>query len=458
MATESVGQDGRDGAGDLLKSFRKHDAIFLLMDGETGRLLDASAGALRFYGYSLAQIRSMNIDDINQLSHDEVDAERHKALAEQRSHFVFPHRLANGEVRTVEVHSTPVTVDGERCLFSVVHDVSDRVRVEDELRSSQERYRATFDGASVGIANVSADGVFLHVNQAQCDILGYTQQELVGMTFAEITHPDDVSGNVERLRRLFDGEGPSARIEKRYIRKDGEVVWVDLATAMVRKPDGSPDYLVTVIEDITDHKNAEEGLRRAQALAEKANRELYEALGRERDLARTDALTDVSNRRYWFELAEYEFEVARRYGNPLSVILFDIDRFKDINDRFGHAVGDRLIVRVAAIAKSELRAADALGRYGGDEFVIVLPMTNAEQARLIAERIRVGVDSIRVDAPGGPVHVTSSIGIAEAQLTVAEEAPGVDDALDRLVDRADRAMYEAKSTGRNRICVASSHL
>jgi diguanylate cyclase (GGDEF)-like protein len=151
-----------------------------------------------------------------------------------------------------------------------------------------------------------------------------------------------------------------------------------------------------------------------------------------------------------FKCAEREFNVALRYQRPLSVIMFDIDHFKAVNDTFGHAVGDQILKQVADIASVELRNADVIGRYGGEEFVVVLPMTNVQQACLVAERIRVGVEALRVPTEKGDAKVTLSIGIVE--MTGDEQS----DSIENLTRRADEAMYAAKQEGRNRIVTVTS--
>ena len=172
------------------------------------------------------------------------------------------------------------------------------------------------------------------------------------------------------------------------------------------------------------------------------NIELQAALTREKELARTDVLTGVNNRRHLFELAEREFELAVRYQQSLSVLIFDFDDFKQVNDTFGHAVGDQMLQRVTEVACTELRSADVIGRYGGEEFVILLPMTTTQDALPLAERIRAGVAAIRVLTEKRDASVTLSIGIAETKHTSGES-------LDSILIRADKAMYAAKKAGRN---------
>jgi len=194
-------------------------------------------------------------------------------------------------------------------------------------------------------------------------------------------------------------------------------------------------------EDITARKRAEEELRRAKEALEVANRELGEALASEQLAARTDYLTGVCNRRHFFDLAAHAFDVSRRYRHPLSIILFDVDHFKQINDSWGHQIGDEILKRVARIAGDCLRDADVIARYGGEEFIVLLPESSATQAMIVAERIREGLAARGIDTGKGTVQVTVSAGIADALS---------EDALDSLIRRADQALYQAKEAGRNR--------
>ncbi|MBK8618755.1 MAG: GGDEF domain-containing protein [Anaerolineales bacterium] len=174
-----------------------------------------------------------------------------------------------------------------------------------------------------------------------------------------------------------------------------------------------------------------------------ANIALQTALLREQELAHTDGLTGVHNRRYLYEVAEREFEIAVRYQQALAVIMFDIDYFKKVNDTFGHAAGDQILQRVTQVARAELRSADVIGRYGGEEFVVILPMTNAQQAYPLAERIRAGVAAMRVSTEKGEAAVTLSIGIVDMRQTEKINS------IEELISRADKVMYNAKQAGRN---------
>ncbi|HWQ15079.1 MAG TPA: sensor domain-containing diguanylate cyclase [Roseiflexaceae bacterium] len=165
-----------------------------------------------------------------------------------------------------------------------------------------------------------------------------------------------------------------------------------------------------------------------------------------RRLAITDPLMGVFNRRHFFELARGELERARRYHHPLAIVMLDIDEFKRINDTYGHLVGDQVLRGVAARCKSALRTVDVLGRYGGEELVVLLPETGPVGALEAAERLRLSIAQTPIDAEGIQVAVTASLG-------VTTWTPAADTRLEDLLDAADRALYEAKRRGRNQVRV-----
>jgi diguanylate cyclase (GGDEF)-like protein len=159
-------------------------------------------------------------------------------------------------------------------------------------------------------------------------------------------------------------------------------------------------------------------------------------------LATLDGLTGTYNRRHFMDVAKDKLESARRFSQPFATVMLDVDLFKSVNDRHGHAVGDQVLRAVAERCRSALRSIDALGRYGGEEFAIVLPGT-AAGAALVAERIRRAVADEPIQTDAGPVHVTISLGVAEMNAQT--------DDLAAVLKRADAALYEAKQAGRNRV-------
>ena len=184
-------------------------------------------------------------------------------------------------------------------------------------------------------------------------------------------------------------------------------------------------YLVT-LRDITEQKRTEARLQR---------------------LAQTDYLTDVINRRAFFDLVGPELERSRRYRHPVAFILMDVDNFKKVNDTYGHLVGDRVLQNVARACQDSLREVDKLARYGGEEFIVMLPETDGPGACRSAERLRQVIESAEVSAQQGPVRITASLGVA------VFHPDGSSLTIDRLLGRADQALYKAKQAGRNQVCL-----
>ncbi len=207
-------------------------------------------------------------------------------------------------------------------------------------------------------------------------------------------------------------------------RKDGTLYWESATIAPVQDDAGQITNYIAIKADVTERKQMEDNLER---------------------LATTDSLTGALNRRQLTSLADREFERAQRYGHPTSIIMLDIDNFKKINDRYGHSTGDRAIQHTARILLENLRSIDYLGRYGGDEFVIILPETNLLAARQIAERIRLKVEKHSIQSGDQVLQCSISLGLA--CITSASNVPSLN--FDSAVQLADKALYAAKEAGRN---------
>ncbi len=338
---------------------------------------------------------------------------------------------ADGSQRVYWEIKAPIYEEGDHRriwgLCGISTDITELRKQQDALQESEERFRSMFDAAAIGMALISQEGHFKQVNRALCTILGYSPAELQEKTIRDVTHPDDLDNDLSLMNELWAGTRDSYLVEKRYFHKEGHVIWVLLSASAVRDSAGKVRYLIEQIQDITERVS------------------LYDKLERQ---ATTDYLTGISNRRYFMERGEVELARAQRYGNVLSLFMLDIDRFKVINDMHGHHVGDLVLQQLGAILRGELRNIDLVGRLGGEEFAVLLPETDPEQAFVLAERLRNAIASTEVVRETGlPLRFTVSIGVA----TLGQKAIN----LDTLLAQADLALYEAKATGRNRVCVAA---
>ncbi|MFC4637723.1 PAS domain S-box protein [Deinococcus hohokamensis] len=201
-----------------------------------------------------------------------------------------------GEAFLVEATISQVVVGEDRLFTAVIRDVSQQRHAEQALRDSEERFRSTFDQAAVGIAHLDLDGRWLSVNGKLCDIVGYTEAELLNLTFQDITHPDDLNADLELVGQLVSGQLKTYSLQKRYIRKSGAQVWINLTVSLVRAEDGQARYFISVVEDISDIKEAEEALRAAHnSLEERVHERTNELQVLSRELQRQVAELELVN-------------------------------------------------------------------------------------------------------------------------------------------------------------------
>src|ERR687893_700632 len=246
----------------------------------------------RTSGYGAEEVMGRNCRFLQGDERDQPALEELRtALREEREgRVVLRNYRKDGEPFWNELYVSPVHDDEGRLtnFVGVQNDITERRRIEEILRESEERFRATFEHAAVGAAQVGIDGRWLRVNRRLCEIVGYTQEELLGMTFADITHPDDLKADREQMRAMLRGESQIYSTEKRYVRKDGSPVWVNLTVSLVREASGEPRYFISVVEDISERKRIEEErdlllvreqLARAEAVAARRRLPLLAAAG-----------------------------------------------------------------------------------------------------------------------------------------------------------------------------------
>lgn len=240
--------------------FEDNPAIKLLIDPDDGCIVDANPAACRFYGYSREQMRTLRITDINQLPPGTVRRRMLDAEDRYQTTFIFPHQLASGEVRSVEVHSGPVPIDGKTYLFSIVHDVTERLQVRKEL----ERF---YDISPEPMCVVRADGRLERCNAAFANLLGYTAEQLTNHVVLDYVHPDDRAATQAEMDRRRKSGTQVVDYENRVIARDGSTRWLNWSACW----DRDRNVIYAAARDVTERRRTEEVLRKnrdGMALAE----------------------------------------------------------------------------------------------------------------------------------------------------------------------------------------------
>jgi diguanylate cyclase (GGDEF)-like protein/PAS domain S-box-containing protein len=325
-------------------------------------------------------------------------------------------RHKDGSIRYFLEKGTPIYGKDGNPLYidGVIFDITEHKQIEEKLKTASNEWRATFDASSDPIMLIDSEMKIIKANLATTKYLLKPFNEILGKTYFELFQGTDrppAECPLEKMKKTKKHEEAELYLSERYI-------WVRVSFDPIFDDKGNLIMFVHIIRDITESKHAEEELRR---------------------LATTDKLTEAYNRIKFEEIIEREIERVKRYNQPLSMIMFDIDHFKKINDTYGHSAGDYVLKTIADIVRATIRKIDYLIRWGGEEFVIISSETNLEKAHALAERIRGITESYKFDTVG---KVTVSFGVTEFK---------EGDTGDSFIKRIDVAMYKAKEKGRNRV-------
>lgn len=524
--------------------FERNASVKLLVDASDGRIVAANPAASHFYGYTRDELEKLRLSDLSGLPPEAVAADLQQAWQEKCNHFFFPHRVASGEIRQVEVYASPLDQEGRPMIYAIVHDVTERQLLESRLKVSEARYRGLFEVIPDGMMLVDADGQIQLWNSAALSILDVDEAGLKNrvvklfyrdgqpvppadypsrqaikaessrglyavhtaagerkwltintrrlppeangapgggvVTFADITRVVALEESLLISQSVFDAAaegimvtGPDnhiLRVNPAFTRitgysaaealghppsilasghhskefyqamyqsleekgnwegevtnrhKDGSLFVERLKISSVRNKEGALLRYVALLSDITVKKRQEEDIWRQ---------------------AHYDPLTQLPNRTLFLDRLSQALAQANRRESHVGVLFIDLDKFKPVNDTYGHQVGDELLRQVAHRISSNTRDEDTVARLGGDEFVVLLPaIQNEADCLKVADKI---LESLIYPFRLGEViaEISASIGIALS--------PQDGNSAEVLVQQADTAMYQAKAGGRRTI-------
>jgi diguanylate cyclase (GGDEF)-like protein/PAS domain S-box-containing protein len=306
-------------------------------------------------------------------------------------------------------------------MVGMIQDITAHRALERLVAESEARFRLIVETmpAPMVMARMK-DGSILYVNPDAAETLGFAVEEAIGRKLSELNLRRE---DWNALVMAVGNEGVVRRREMSCRRPDGSDLWVLVSASRTEYRGDS--VLLLAFKDITEIKRLEVELRK---------------------LATLDSLTGISNRRHFMERADTEWKRALRFNMPVTLMMLDIDFFKKINDEYGHEAGDGVLRQITRACGRQLREVDLFARMGGEEFAVMLTQVESAQAVEVAERLREAVDQIAMPMPeGGIVRPTVSVGVVSAP------HPGRGGSVSHMLSVADKALYEAKRAGRNRV-------
>jgi diguanylate cyclase (GGDEF)-like protein/PAS domain S-box-containing protein len=401
-------------------------ACGVLVQDSKGRVLDANAPAEQILGWSLAEMKGKKTgslweaitEDGKPVPLSQRPTMRAIRSGQPNSGQVLGVKRRGGDVRWVQIDTIPVLHPDQspRQVVSSFIDITDRKAAEENLAESELKLRTIFDQAPIGLARVDLDGKIQEANLSLRKMLGYPDGQLIGLRFDRVLHTPGGS-ELDLIRDFLKGDRDHYQAELPVRRRDGSQRWGSVSLSLVRGAEQEPLYLIGMLEDISDRKAQTELLE-------------YQALH--------DSLTDLPNRTLLHDRLQQAILTAQREHRQLALLIMDLNRFKEVNDSFGHHLGDVLLQQVGPRITSQLRESDTVARLGGDEFAVVLPTADDEQgATLAARRLLKALEEPFV-IEDRRLEVGGSIGIAITPQHGADPAT--------LMRRADIAMYQAKRT------------
>jgi diguanylate cyclase (GGDEF)-like protein/PAS domain S-box-containing protein len=383
---------------------------------EDFRILDFNNAYLSTSGYTVEDMDALNEESIHIYTNDSEKRDIIKTMLHEQGYcenIEVRFKTKNGRLRVGLVSARLYMVEDIMMVVHVIRDITLLKAYERSIKDRETQLELIFENSPIGIIQYNPEGMILNINQYFCNLIGATREQLLNLNMLLL--PNENLAHV--IKQSLAGN--TALYEDLYRSTiTGKEVYVRATFAPVFDDSGLMTGGIGIVEDYTERKAMEEEIRR---------------------LSVTDKLTQLYNRLKIDEVLEMELERAQRTQWPFGVILLDIDHFKHVNDNFGHQIGDKTLYDLSRLMEKSVREIDILGRWGGEEFIIIAPKTDAQGTCVLAEKLRKKIEAYNFDKIDG---LTCSFGVAIWQ---EDEDPAT------VISRVDKALYKAKAEGRNRI-------
>jgi len=405
----------------------------LLTISSDGKITDVNTATEAVTGYSRDKLIGSNFSDYFTAPMEAMTVYQQVFLAGSIRNYALKIHHKDGHLTSILFNATVYHNETGQIagIFAAARDISDIELIQQALKSSEALFKAMFTEAPLGIALIdSLNGQLNAVNPMFAKIAGRTMLEMMNIDWMSITHPDDLQKDLDNMALLNAGKIAGFTMEKRYLRLDGSFVWINMTIAPIVVADKAHPQHLCMIEDISARKITEKTIKQ---------------------LAFHDPLTQLPNRRLLYERLKHSIDVGRRDGKNLALLMLDLDRFKRVNDSFGHLAGDELLQKVAERITARLRDVDMVARLGGDEFVVLLEnITQPEDAAQVANEIIADLTARFCLSQSDDILIGASIGISLY--------PQHGTSPEMLMDHADAALYQAKDAGRGCFAYFSEEL
>ena len=406
--------------------FDSSPVAHLVKDIETGNIIDANKTAEKFYGYTRKELTAMNITDIALVSKEEDKRFRMEAYSKGIGNpiaKIFNHKLKNNDIKRVEVTLSKIEIDGKEYLINSIIDITEKILYENSLKKSVEFFKILSENIP-SIVSLYREKV-IYMNSFCLKALGYSVDDIADLNPLDLVdvREEEKLKLIENMKRRLNGESFNEKYTLKVKKKNGETFWGEIIARTVffeNKWTG-----LVIITDVSDRVVKELNLQN--------ERDIF------KEISELDGLTNIANRRSFDERLDNSISDAMLKNAKFSLIMFDIDRFKEINDTFGHQAGDSVLSELAFLIKGNIRKDDFFARFGGEEFMIISNNIGIRGAVELAEKLRLKVETYDFSSK---INVKCSFGVTAYKR---------EDNAESIIKRADEAMYKAKQNGRNRV-------